>query len=150
MKVAKVLKLKNRIAGEIAELKDRLGKQNVRPEGQAFDYDNRAVLAELRGKIDELVRVKAALADANAAIYPDIFRLAELKGLLTTLRGLETRQGTFWEGHVFGQKEIAIEYRAQLAKAEVDGLAAEVENEITLLQDRLDEFNASYEVALPG
>jgi len=55
MKLAKALKLKNQLAGEVAQLKELLGKQNVRPSKQKFDYDNREVLARLRGKLDELV-----------------------------------------------------------------------------------------------
>jgi len=62
MKLAKGLKLKNQLAGELAQLKDLLVKQNVRSSKQKFDYDNREVLTRLRARLDELVRVKTALA----------------------------------------------------------------------------------------
>jgi hypothetical protein len=150
MKISKALKMKNQVAGEIALLKQRLAEQNVRPEGQEFDYNNGQVLAELRGKLGELVRVKTALAQANTAVYAGIFRLAELKGLLAALRGLDTKQGEFREGRLFSEEANKVRYRAQLNKAEVDRLAAELEVEITDLQDRLDEFNATHEVVLSG
>ena len=98
MKLAKALKLKNQLAGEVAQLKELLAKQNVRSSKQKFDYDNREVLARLRAKLDELVRVKAGLAVANAEIYAKIFRLAELKGLVAKLTALETKSGVFHEG----------------------------------------------------
>ena len=69
MKLAKALKLKNQLAGEVAQLKELLAKQNVRSSKQKFDYDNREVLMRLRSKLDELVRVKTGLAVANAEIF---------------------------------------------------------------------------------
>jgi len=141
MKLAKALKLKNQLAGEVAQLKELLAKQNVRSSKQKFDYDNREVLARLRAKLDELVRVKAALAIANVEIYAKIFRLAELKGLVATLTGLETKSGVFHEGRGFGEATYEVECVAQLGKVDVDKLVAELQNEIQTLQDALDEFN---------
>jgi hypothetical protein len=141
MKLAKALKLKNQLAGEVAQLKELLGKQNVRSSKQKFDYDNREVLTRLRAKLDELVRVKAALAVANAEIYEKIFRLAELKGLVAALAALDTKSGVFHEGRGFGEATYEVEYVAQLGKVDVDKLVAELKNEIQALQDVLDEFN---------
>jgi hypothetical protein len=141
MKIAKALKLKNQLAGEVAQLKELLAKQNVRSSKQKFDYDNREVLTRLRAKLDELVKVKAAIAAANAEIYDKIFRLAELKGLVTTLTGLDTKTGVFHEGGRFGEPGYEVEYVAQLGKVDVDKLVAEVKDQIQALQDTLDEFN---------
>ena len=141
MKLAKALKLKNQLAGEVAELKELLTKQNVRSSKQKFDYENREVLARLRARIEELVKVKAALGAANAEVYDKIFRLAELKGLVKTLTGLDTKTGVFHEGGRFGEPGYEVEYVAQLGKVDVDKLVAELNEEIQALQDALDEFN---------
>jgi hypothetical protein len=69
MKIAKALKLKNQLAGEVAQLKDLPSKQNVRSTKRKFDYDNREVLARLRAKVAGLIKVKAAVAAANAEIW---------------------------------------------------------------------------------
>lgn len=148
MKIARALKLKNQLAGEVAQLKDLLQKQNVRPARQKFDYDNREVLARLRTKLDELVRVKAAIAAANAAIYGKIFRLAELKGLVATLTALDTKSGVFHEGRGFGEAAFEVEYLAQIGKVEVDQAVAALSAEIQALQDDLDEFNFTRSVEL--
>ena len=148
MKIAKALKLKNQLAGEVAQLKDLLTKQNSRSTKQKFDYDNREVLSRLRAKLDELVRTKAAVAAANAEIYGRIFRLAELKGLVTTLAGLDTKAGVFHEGRGFGEAAYEVEYVAQLGKVDVDQLVAELSAEIQSLQDALDEFNFTRSVNL--
>ena len=148
MKIAKALKLKNQLAGEVAQLKDLLTKQNSRSTKQKFDYENREVLTRLRTKLDELVKVKAAVAAANAEVYDKIFRLAELKGLVTTLSGLDTKAGLFHEGRGFGEAAYEVEYVAQLGKVDVDKLVAELNAEIQSLQDGLDEFNFTRSVNL--
>ena len=140
MKLAKALKLKNKLAGEVAHLKELLAQQNSRSTKQKFDYDNHKVLAELRAKIAELVATKAAIGAANAAVYAKIFRLAELKGLATTLKGLSTKEGVYAESLGYAQS-VEVEYVAQIKKSEADQLVAELEAEIQALQDALDEFN---------
>jgi hypothetical protein len=148
MKLTKALKLKNQLAGEVAELKDRLAKQNSRAVTVPFDYDASEVLAALREKIDRLVAVKAAIAAANVAQYARIFRLAELKGLVATLKALDVRHGVFKEGGSFARADYEVEYVAQLKKAAVDTLVAELDAEISTLQDELDEFNHTASVEL--
>jgi ABC-type Zn2+ transport system substrate-binding protein/surface adhesin len=148
MKIAKALKMKNQLAGEVAQLKDLLAKQNSRSTKQKFDYDNREVLTRLRAKLDELVKVKAAVASANVEIYDRIFRLAELKGLATTLTALDTKTGVFHEGRGFAEASYEVEYVAQLGKVDVDKLVAELNAEIQSLQDALDEFNFTRSVNL--
>ncbi|HTV42037.1 MAG TPA: hypothetical protein VMF08_15785 [Candidatus Sulfotelmatobacter sp.] len=148
MKIAKALKLKNQLAGDVAQLKDLLNKQNVRSAKQKFDYDNREVLARLRAKLDELIKVKAALAAANTEVYEKIFRLAELKGLVATLTSMETKTGVFYEGGRFGEAAHEVEYIAQLGKVDVDKLVAELKTEIQAIQDALDEFNFTRSVTV--
>jgi len=150
MKLTKALKLKNQLAGEVTELKDRLAKQNSRAVTVPFDYDSREVLKALREKINHLVAVKSAIAVANLAQYPRIFGLAELKGLVALLKALDVRHGIFKEAGNYAQPAYEIEYVAQLKKAVVDGHIAELEAEIAALQDQLDEFNHTHSVELPG
>lgn len=148
MKLTKALKLKNQLAGEVTELKDRLGKQNSRAITVPFDYNSEEVLAALRAKVEHLITVKSAIAAANVAQYPRIFRLAELKGLVVLLKALDVRQGVFKEAGNYAQPAYEVEYVAQLKKTVVDGLVAEMEAEISALQDELDEFNHTQSVPL--
>jgi len=140
MKLAKALKQKNKLAGEVTQLKELLTEQNSRSTKQKFDYNNQEVLTNLRAKIDELVATKAAIGAANAEVYPKIFRLAELKGFVTALKGLSTKEGVYAESLGYSQS-VEVEYVAQIKKAEVDKLVEEIEKEIQELQDALDEFN---------
>src|SRR5688572_24647231 len=79
-------------------------KDDVRGISVKFQtiWPNSQVLANLRSKMDELVKVKAAIGAANAEIYEKIFRLAELKGLVKTLTDLDTKQGVFVERGDYG------------------------------------------------
>jgi hypothetical protein len=138
----------HQLAGDVTELKDRLGKQNSRAATVPFDYDSHEVLAALRAKVESLINVKSAIAAANVAQYPRIFRLAELKGLVALLKTLDVRHGVFKEAGNYAQPAYEIEYVAQLKKSVVDGLVAELEAEISGLQDELDEFNHSQSVEL--
>ncbi|MEI9893932.1 MAG: hypothetical protein WDN28_08505 [Chthoniobacter sp.] len=132
----------------MTELKDRLGKQNSRAATVPFDYDSQEVLAALRAKVEHLITVKSAIAVANVAQYPRIFRLAELKGLVAQLKSLDVRHGIFKEAGNYAQPAYEVEYVAQLKKSVVDGLVAELETEISALQDELDEFNQTQSVEL--
>ncbi len=146
MKIAKALKLKNKLAGDVAKLKELLAGQNSRAVKQKFDYDNREVLASLRAKIAELVKVKAAIAAANAEVYAKIFMLAEIKGLVQILKGMSVKDGRFVESLNYASS-VEVDYVAQLKKAEVDKLVADFELEIQELQDSLDEFNFTHSVS---
>ena len=147
MKLAKALKVKNKLAGEVTHLKELLVKQNSRSTRQPFDYNNTEVLANLRGKLDELVKVKAAIAVANVEIYGKIFRMAELKGLISTLDALETKQGVICTGGEYG-RPVETEYVAQIKQSEADKLVAELQTEIQLIQEVLDEFNFTHTVSV--
>ncbi len=146
MKLAKALKQKNLLAGEIAQLKTTLAEQNSRSARQPFDYDTRTVLAQLRAKTDELVALKARLAVANSDAYPQIFRLAELKGLVASLKTLPTKEGVYAESLGYAQNaEVA--YVAQIKRAEADSLVETLQAEIQSIQDNLDEYNFTRSIA---
>ncbi len=146
MKLAKALKQKNLLAGEIAQLKTILAVQNSRSARQPFDYDTRNVLAQLRARTNELVALKARLAAANVDAYPQIFRLAELKGLVASLKTLPTKEGVYVESLGYAQNtEVA--YVAQIKRAEADALVETLQAEIQSIQDQLDEYNFTRSIA---
>lgn len=147
MKIAKALKLKNQLAGEITHLKGVLETQNCRPEKQPFDYDTQAVLGELKAKIVRFVKVKAAIAAANAEIYDKIFLMAEFKGLIKTLKDLDTRNGGIYDGNNYTTPSYLF-YTTQIKRAEADRQISEIQSEINRLQEELDTFNYSHSIPL--
>ncbi|MGF1656942.1 MAG: hypothetical protein ACFCU3_08200 [Verrucomicrobiales bacterium] len=144
MKVAKALKEKNRLVGEIEEFKALIAQQNVRPDGREFDYNNHELLAQLRSRLEDLIKLKTKLATVNVTIYQDVFRLAELKGLVASLRRVEVKDGIFHEAlGGFHSENVEVRYRSQLGRREIDVMVKELENEMAEVQDRLDDFNAT-------
>ena len=71
MKIAKALKLKNQLAGDIAQLKDLLAKQNVRSTKQKFDYDSRPKLLRTCFPLDGVVSLHAGLKSRRCRRNPD-------------------------------------------------------------------------------
>lgn len=147
MKITKALKLKNQLAGEITHLKGVLESQNSRPENQPFDYDTVEVLRELKAKIVRFTRVKAAIAAANAEIYDKIFLMAELKGVIKTLKSLDTRNGSIYDIASYSSP-TAVVYLAQIKRAEADRQITAIQADINRLQEELDTFNFTHSIPL--
>ena len=165
MKIAKALKLKNRLAGEIARLKGIAQTKNVTEITQKPVYDvKNIVTAQLPFVIGNLVTVKTAVAMSNAGVtqenntqtisssaFWNIFMMAELKGMIETLRAIDTKDGTFNSAHGrFGEIATAtpVTYVASLKQADIDSLVAKYEADIDSLQDLLDTHNATAEWTL--
>ena len=147
MKLNQALKAKNRLVSEVSRLKEQITAQNSRPVLQPFDYDTRELLLKLREKIDKLVRLKGAIGKANGEVYEQIFRLAELRGAVAVLKAIPTKHGKFLESEGFSQPNEG-EYVAQVRQADADAQVAELEGQISQLQDELDRFNEQCQIGL--
>ena len=159
MKIAKALKLKNRLAGEIARLKGIAQTNNSRDEAQEANYDVRFIVMEcLPNRVRDLVTVKTVIACSNAKAvvledadlvktpYWGIFMIAELKGLIQSLGEMNTKNGPFQErhGYALGASEPKpTVYVAAVKQVEVDALVAKYQGNIDVLQDALDVHNAT-------
>jgi hypothetical protein len=122
------------------------------------EYDVVELMEQLRGRIDELVLVKTVIAAANAGVlsgkpdempYFKIFRVAEIKGLLEMLKGLNTTHGVVAGHHGYGEpgQATAPIYVAQLRSREVDKLVAKLQKLIDEDQEALDAANATRDVS---
>ena len=161
MKIAKALKLKNRLAGEVARLKGIVQTKNVREATQKEVYDVKQIATvNLPKVIDDLVMVKTVIAMSNAGVRPgdsaptatnaffSIFMMAEIKGMIETLRAVDTKDGTFNSSHGrFGEiaSSVPTTYVASLKQTDIDVLVAGFEKQIDSLQDDLDAHNATSE-----
>jgi hypothetical protein len=163
MKIAKALKLKNRLAGEIARLKSIAQSKNVTEVTQQPVYDVKKIIkVDLPACIASLISVKTVIAISNAGVRPNsatwsedsdvnfrsIFSMAEMKGMIETLRAMDTKDGTYNEAKGrFGELATAnaVTYVAALKQTEVDELVAFYERSIDALQDTIDAHNATSE-----
>jgi hypothetical protein len=145
MKIAKALKTKNTIVKDLQKLKGLLLTQNVRNQGQEFEYDNKKVLADTLAKVNELIAIKASVAAANAPVYADIFRMAELKSLVEHLKTIPVREGTE-KSAAYGGAVVETTWRSTLGRVAIDELVSGIEKEIQTIQDKLDTYNFTTEV----
>lgn len=142
MKIAKALKQKNKLVAELKQLRDRLEEYNAVIKGNPRPYDMATLQRDTYAKMQELVRLKTQIAQANNNVYDKIFELSELKGLVQFYKRLTIKDGIISDRYGEG----TLQYEAVLKPNERDALVAELEVRIELLQDELDEFNTITEL----
>jgi hypothetical protein len=155
--LAQALKHKNRLAGEIARAREIVQRENSRKESQAARADVRAVFDQCVAQSRELAAFKGAIASANAGvvsadrgIYSKLNLQAELRGLITFMKALNTKEGEEVERVGFMSRDDAVRtlYVATITRDEVDRLVAIYQAEIEQLQDEIDEFNATTRITI--
>ena len=91
--LGKALKVKNRLAGRLAKVQADIQAYNSVPEGQAGQVDVPAMMKTREELVGALVGLKTAINDANREAQRDIYDLAEKKGTVQFLGGVNTRHG---------------------------------------------------------
>lgn len=152
VKLRKALQIKNRLAGEVANLTRRLGGNNhPDQDGKAPEFDIRALLTERKELVNKLVQVKTVIAKANVEIYEKINQLAELKSEVSVLNTIPTQD-------VRGNKRVLVEGRydyldtvtpAVIKSKEVQEKVSAINLEIESLQDAIDYHNSVTDVVVP-
>ena len=158
--LSQALKQKNRLAGEVARLREIVQRENSRRNANAVRADVRAVFDDMVERPRRLAAFKGVLAAANAGasdvkvgIYGQLNLQAELRGLIAFIKALNTKEGEHTEdvsARVFGGDATPVVYVAEITRAEVDRLVAAFEAEIHSLQDEIDGFNASVRLPFAG
>jgi hypothetical protein len=144
MKLARALKLKKKLAGEIAKLQQLISVENLQVDENRSRFIVEDLLQELDDKQDKLIAIKTQIAQANSAIWEKIFTITELKGAITFLRGINTQEGSFSE--VSYRETINKKFTPQINKADIEVMVKKIEEKIEVLQDSIDEYNQSTQV----
>lgn len=141
--LTKALKLKKKLAGEMAELCSKLGKHNSYEEGQTPKYNTKEVLIEYTTLQEKLTDLKVKIAKANEGILHDILTLAELKQVLSLLRGLDAKEGLTRIGY---QGDIKVNMISTISSKEKDQFIKSTQDAIGNLQDKIEEYNATTKI----
>lgn len=142
MKLAKALKEKNRLAGEINRLKTLIQRENSRNVKSSSKVDCAKLWEEMVIATDRLIAIKTAIFKANEYIYYKIVRMAELKGRAAWINTIPTNNEKTQTP--YGTHIIETEMKAWKTREDIDAMTVELQNEIAKLQDDLDEYNATY------
>ena len=153
--LSQALKIKNRLAGEIARLREIVQRENSRKESTPARADVRAAFEQSVVRSRELAAFKGAIASANAGvteddrgIYAKLNLQAELRGLIVFVKALDTKEGEEVERVGFLSRDEALRtaYVAVINREETDRLTASYQTEIECLQDQIDDFNATIRI----
>lgn len=146
MKIHKALKVKNRLTGELKRLQDILQRENSRRNDNTSKVDCGELDIQIQTTTDKLVRIKAALAQANGPIAEKIYRLSEIKNRINFLNSLPTKEGeeVTLVGH--NREKLVYNWTTYLNREAVDKKIVELQQIANTLQDEIDSFNASTEV----
>jgi len=144
--LAKTLKLKNRIVKKIQEVSLNIQAYNSMMVGQERPDDVNALM-ETRSKLmDALINLKTSLSKANEQVQSTIYLLAEIKGDLVFLKGIDTTSGKQIQNSGWGPDVKFIEKTAILDYKTVQGLIKQAEADIDINQDILDKHNHTVEI----
>ena len=144
--IARALKEKNRVAGRLAKAREIIQQENSKEKSLPRRVDVEAMYAEAKMLEARLVAIKSAIAQANNPIVAKIIELDELKSEIAFLNGLNVKEGRFEEVS-YGNK-IVRDIEAVVGQARVLAEVAELQKRADVLQDALDEFNASTKVEI--
>lgn len=148
--VAKALKVKNRLVGELTKLQEIARRENSRRDDNPSKVDVGEVFAQIAEARSKLVALKAAIVQASAPAAEELARLAEVKAFLNWLPALPVREGEEKESIGYSKEVITRNWTALYNRGAVDKWVAELQEEANALQDKIDDFNAQTQVAWGG
>ena len=146
--LAQALKIKNRQVKKVNELKRRIQSQNRHADKVVPAYDIEKLWSQLQRESEKLVLIKSAISAANMKIQPEIYRIAELRGLVAYMQALDKSEGPVSPGR-YGQGEPIV-IKVEIAEAAAAKHIEKLEKKIDELQDKIDDFNAKARVDLPA
>jgi hypothetical protein len=158
--LSKALKIKNRLAGELARLQTIFSRENSRRNDTTSKVDRGSVLAEIENMRADILSVKTAIAKANVGIYEQIARMEELKAYKKFINSLNTKEGEelrnlgrreyVWDEDedLKERKKIVYVWDAYTTQEDVDRINKEIQSEMDKTQDSIDEYNATHKVDL--
>lgn len=145
MKLYKALKLRKKLIGEVAKLKQLIQTKNSYTVGavdpEKFNVDK--IYMELLGKIDELVGLKFVINEANREIQSKIYTLSEYKALLAFWNGVNVTEGQQMVGY---SEAKTIEYKAQVDEVKRNEMVADFQKRIDALQEEIDTYNYTTDI----
>ena len=146
MKIAKALKEKNKFLRELGKLLTKVQKNNSVIEGKTRAYSSKEMFIQANLKILELVELKTKISLANEPIQSKIYKLSELKSLVSIIKELSTEEGPQESSHSWEDTNKVFIYNSEIKTVEKDEMVQNIENEIEKIQEELDIYNHTTEI----
>lgn len=145
MKLYKALKLRKKLVGEVAKLKQQIQQKNSYTLGSLdpLKYSVNKMYAELQAKIDELIGLKFVINEANREIQSKIYTLSELKALVVFWNGVSVQEGD----HMMGYSDAKIvTYKSQVDEICRNKMVEDFQKKIDALQEEIDTYNYTTDI----
>jgi hypothetical protein len=145
MKLYKALKLRKKLVGEVAKIKLQIQTKNSYTVGSVDPkkFSVNKIYAELQTKINELIGLKYVINEANRPIQEQIYRLSELKALLSFWNGVSVVEGTQTIGYSDAK---TVEYIAQVDEIRRDEMVKEFQKKVDAIQEEIDTYNYTTDI----
>lgn len=140
MNIKKALKEKNRLVKEILDLHTRVATYNSVEVGNVRPYSAKESMELLNQKSNELVELKSNIHRANGPVYHHIFRLSELKSMITRIKNLDCNEGIVQDYYSRNRETPAVK-ETEISIVERDEMVKHMEGQIEEIQDILDNHN---------
>jgi len=145
MNIKKALKTKNKLVKTANEHYNKVTQYNSIEQGSSRPYSAKEMLNNWIETTNELVDLKTKIHQANTPVYGKIFRLSELKSMVSRLNSVNCTEGKTSRGR-WNTEDISIMMTAEISIIERDTMVKNLEAEIERLQDELDAHNATTEI----
>jgi len=140
MKLAKALKLKNKKVSEYTKTLERMSVSNSIEQSSKKHYNSKALSELAESQMLDLIKLKTAIHNTSEPIRSKIFRIGELKSYLGYINRLSTAEGIVKSRY---QNEEPSVYIVDFNETEKTSKIKSIQEEIELLQEEMDEFNAT-------
>jgi hypothetical protein len=146
MNIKQALKRKNKLVKEISVEFDRVQRYNSVMDGTERVYDPRLAMDNYVRKTNSLIALKTAIHQANAPMYDRIFRLSELKSVISKMKGVDCNHGPVLSRGGYGTPSETHQIVAVIQVIERDQIVEKLEAEIEMIQEELDRWNVITEI----
>lgn len=141
MNLTKALKQKKKLIKQVDNAFIKFSTFNSYEVGTLPIYDPQRSYDDWVILTNELIELKAKIQRANAPIIDKIFRLGELKNMVSRIRGIDTTIGIKRERHYGITNEQSTQYDAFMSLVSRDKQIQSWEDEIEQLQEEIELFN---------
>jgi len=142
MKLAKALKLKNKKVSEYNSTVEKMANSNTIEKDSKKHYNSKELSVLAESQMQNLIQLKTAIHNTSAPIREKIFRIGELKSYLGYINRLNTTEGVVKQSYR-GADSTPLVYVVDFSEAEKVAKAKEIQDQIEVLQEELDSFNAT-------
>ena len=146
IKLDELLRIKEDLENDIRKDENLMRKNNSRPKGEEAQIDSVEVKRLYELKLDQLVEIKLAQAEANlGSNNENIYRLSNLNRRKVFLNSLNTFEGDRTTLKSAGK---LVTFEAKLPYKKVEKELKGIETEIRKIETKLSDFNHSTDVAV--